>query len=92
MSCDRVVIIERLEIELDTKTAAKWFANLSDDDMADFLIKVAEEAQKYPGNPDNQWYYLGGHLRNCKCSTAEARDMVKQWAYWIDHSEHGKGR
>jgi hypothetical protein len=40
--------------------------------MADFLIKVAEEAQKYPGNPDNQWYYLGGHLRNCKCSTAEA--------------------
>ena len=46
MSCDRVVIIERLEIELDTKTAAKWFANLSDDDMADFLIRVAGEAQQ----------------------------------------------
>jgi hypothetical protein len=38
---DRVVIIERLEIKLDIKIAAKWFANLSDDDMAQFLIEVA---------------------------------------------------
>jgi hypothetical protein len=90
MTVERVVIIERLEIELDTTTAAKWFANLSDDDMADFLIKVAEEAQKYPSDPNNQWYYLGGHLRNCACSTDLAREMVKAWAHWIDHSEHGK--
>jgi hypothetical protein len=83
-----VVIIERLEIDLDVKTAAKWFANLSDDDMAQFLIEVAEESKKYPSDPDNQWYYLGGHLRNCSCSTDDARDMVKSWAYWIDHSEH----
>jgi hypothetical protein len=85
---ERVVIIERLEIELDVKIAAKWFANLTDDDMAQFLIEVANEAQKYPSDPDNQWYYLGGHLRNCECSTDAARDMVKNWAYWIDHSEH----
>jgi hypothetical protein len=89
---ERVVIIERLEIELDTATAAKWFANLSDDDMADFLIRVAAEAQKYPCSPDNQWYYLGGHLRHCECATDEARDMVRQWAYWIDHSEHGEAQ
>jgi len=56
---------------------------------AQFLIEVAREAQKYPSNPDNQWYYLGGHLRNFACSTDEARDMVKQWAYWIDNSKHG---
>ncbi len=78
------------EIELDIETAAKWFAGLDDDEMARFLVAVAEEARSYPGDPDNQWHYLGGHLANCECSTEEAREMVKRWAYYIDHSDHGK--
>jgi len=76
------------EIELDIATAAKWFAALDDDEMCRFLVAVAEEAQSYTGDPDNQWYYLGGHLKNCKCSTNEARQMVKAWAYWMEHSNH----
>ena len=76
------------EIELDIETAAKWFASLDDDAMCRFLVAVANEAKSYPSNPDNQWYYLGGHLRNCECSTEAAREMVKAWAYWIDHSTH----
>lgn len=76
------------EIELDIETAAKWFASLDDDAMCRFLVAVANEAKSYPSNPDNQWYYLGGHLRNCECSTEAAREMVKAWAYWIDHSAH----
>jgi hypothetical protein len=76
------------EIELDTATAAKWFAALDDDEMCKFLVAVAEEAKSYPSNPENQWYYLGGHLKNCECSTDEAREMVRNWAYWIDHSDH----
>lgn len=75
-------------IELDIETAAKWFAGLDDDQMCKFLVAVAAEAEKYPGSPDNQWYYLGGHLRSCKCSTEEARTMVRQWAYWMEHSDH----
>lgn len=76
------------EIELDIETAAKWFANLDDDSMCRFLVAVAEEARRFPGDPDNQWFYLGGHLRNCACSTDEAREMIRKWAYWIDHSTH----
>ena len=76
------------EIELDIDTAAKWFANLSDDEMCQFLVAVAAEADKYPGSPDNQWYYLGGHLRNCECSTEAAREMVRSWAHWMQHSDH----
>lgn len=76
------------EIELDIETAAKWFAGLDDDQMARFLVAVAKEAESYPSDPDNQWYYLGGHLRNCECSTEGARDMIRKWAHWIDHSEH----
>lgn len=76
------------EIDLDVETAAKWFANLDDDEMCRFLVAVASEAESYQGGPDNQWYWLGGHLRNCACSTDAARQMVKQWAYWAEHSEH----
>lgn len=76
------------EIELDIKTAAKWFAALDDDEMCRFLVAVAQEAKTYEGDPDNQWYYLGGHLRNCECSTDAAREMVQKWAYWIEHSTH----
>ena len=76
------------EIELDVKTAAKWFANLDDDAMCKFLVAVAEEAKAYPSDPENQWYSLGGHLRNCKCSTEEAREMIRSWCYWMEHSTH----
>ncbi len=86
----RTTITVTTEIDLDVETAAKWFAALDDDDMCRFLVAVAAEAQRYPSNPDNQWYYLGGHLRNCRCSTDDAREMVKSWAYWIDRSTHGE--
>lgn len=76
------------EIDLDIETAAKWFAGLDDDQMCRFLVAVAAEAQLYPSSPDNQWYYLGGHLRNCPCSTDDAREMIRAWAHWMEHSEH----
>lgn len=76
------------EIDLDIDTAAKWFAGLDDDEMCRFLVAVAEEAKAYPGDPDNQWYYLGGHLNSCECATEDARGMVRKWAYWIEHSQH----
>ncbi len=75
-------------IDLDLETGAKWFASLDDDQMCRFLVLVAEEAKKFDGNPDMQWYYLGGHLRNCKCSTPEARDMIKKWAEYAATSDH----
>lgn len=78
------------DIELDIATAAKWFASLDDDAMCRFLVKVAEEARQYPSDPDNQWFYLGGHLRNCECSNDETRHMVRRWAFWMDNSNHGE--
>lgn len=75
-------------INLDIETAAKWFASLDDDLMCKFLVAVAEEAKNYPGLPENQWFYLGDHLRNCECSTDAAREMVKAWAHWAENSTH----
>lgn len=76
------------EYELDVESAAKWFASLDDDAMCRFLVAVAEEAKSFRGHPENQWYYLGGHLRNCECSTEDAREMIKSWVYWMEHSNH----
>lgn len=76
------------EIELDIETGAKWFAALDDDQMCKFLVAVAEEAKSFSGSPDNQWYYLGGHLRNCDCSTKEAREMIRSWAHFMETSDH----
>ncbi|MFZ2648626.1 MAG: hypothetical protein WA210_00845 [Burkholderiaceae bacterium] len=83
------VMIET-RITLDVQTAAKWFAQLDDDEMCDFLVRVALEAKAYPGDPDQQWYYLGGHLRNCDCSTEDAREMLRRWVHWMENSNHGK--
>ena len=76
------------EIELDIETAAKWFASLDDDEMCRFLVAVVKEAQSFRCGAGSQWYYLGGHLKNCKCSTDDAREMIRSWHYWMEHSEH----
>ena len=76
------------QINLDIETAAKWFASLDDDQMCRFLVAVAKEAESFSGNADNQWYYLGGHLKSCECSTESAREMIRKWVYWMEHSTH----
>ena len=76
------------KIDLDIDTAAKWFANLDDDQMCKFLVAVARESADF-SYPDRQWFYLGGHLRSCGCSTETAREMLRSWVYWMDHSDHG---
>ena len=76
------------EIDLSIDTAAEWFCGLDDDQMCKFLVAVAARAEHFQGSADNQWYYLGGHLRNCGCSTDRARDMIRQWAHWMEHSDH----
>lgn len=76
------------QIDLELETAAKWFANLNDDEMCKFLVLVAKEAEAFPSCGDSQWYYLGGHLRNCECSTDGARKMIESWYYWMQNSDH----
>lgn len=75
------------DIELDIETAAKWFCQLDDDQMCKFLVSVQRETENYPAM-DNQWYYLGGHLKSCKCSNEATREMLRQWVYWMEHSNH----
>jgi hypothetical protein len=73
------------EWELDIDMMAKCFAELDDESQADFFIKVAAYAKEhYKRAPENQWWYIGRHLRTCTCATEDAREMVRTLAAAVD--------
>ena len=76
------------EFELSIETAAAWFCELDDDQQAKFFVAVAERAKSWPHGGDSQWHFIGGHLRNCECSTEAAREMIRGLAYALEHSNH----
>lgn len=78
----------KTEIDLDIKTGAEWFCDLSDDEQCKFFVEVARIMDGWPGGGDSQLYYIGGHLKNCKCSTPEAREMIRALAQYAETSEH----
>lgn len=70
------------EIDLDIGIAAEWFAALSDEQQADFFVAVAKASRKWPcqGSWTTQYWLVGRHLRDCACSTDDARDLVREIA------------
>lgn len=73
------------EVDLNVELAAQVFANLDDEQQADFIIQVAEIAKGWgPGKAWYQWFTIGRHLATCDCSTQEARDMILEIARGIE--------
>lgn len=71
-------------IELSVGQLAMAFSELSDDDQAQFIIEVARIAESWPaGGNVHQWIAVGVHLRQCECSTPEARRLVKDIALGV---------
>lgn len=68
------------EIELTVETAAKWFVGLSDEQQADFFVEAAKASLAWGPLWAGQYYSAGRHLRDCECSTNEARELVKTLA------------
>lgn len=64
-------------IDLDIPIGAQWFANLDDDQQCKFFVEVARIAKAWPGAQNIQWYNVGSHLKNCTCSSADARSMIE---------------
>lgn len=93
---DPIRVTTQVEVALDLETAAKWFSGLSDDEMCKFFVLVADEAERWPRNlmnvgPEMMWYFVGGHLRNCTCSTDAAREMIRGIAAAMDRPENTHG-
>lgn len=77
-----VEIVTKTEISLTIGTAAEWFSGLSDEKQADFFIEVAKASRKWDcqGHWASQYWLVGRHLRDCACSTDEARELVEELA------------
>ena len=82
-----------MEIELKSKVnltvelLAEVFCALDDDQMCKFFVEVHRIAEQNP-HFDNQWYYLGGHLRNCECSNEGTREMLRNIVEHMETSDH----
>jgi hypothetical protein len=73
------------EIELDVSVAAKWFCGLDDEQQAQFLIEVEKVSREsMAGKAGVQWLYMMGHLIDCKCSNDQTRDMIREWASYLE--------
>lgn len=75
-------------INLDLETAAKWFCGLSDDEQCRFFVAVAREAESFGGGYSSQWFFVGSHLRNCECSTDDAREIVREMHRGLETGRH----
>lgn len=77
----------RTEVEVTVEVLAEVFCALDDDQMCKFFVEVNRRAQLVPAF-DNQWYYLGGHLRSCECSNESTREMLRNIVRHMETSEH----
>lgn len=85
---DPVKVKTEVEITMDVDMIARAFAGMDDDQQAQFFVCVAEIAQREYQAPWMQWHAIGSHLRTCKCSSADARLMVKEIHDGMEEPSH----
>ena len=72
------------KIEIDIKPDSRWLAEIfceyNDEEQAQFFIEVAKIASSWTKQKfsysGQQWFMVGRHLKDCSCSTKEARDLI----------------
>jgi hypothetical protein len=74
----------KLEIELTmtVEQLAQAFCDFDDDHQAKFFVACAKIAETWePEARISQWRHVSRHLRDCACSSVEAREMVVDLGY-----------
>jgi hypothetical protein len=66
-----------LTIKLTPAQLAEAFCEMDDEDQAQVFIEAARIARGWDAPPAVQWSRVGGHLRTCSCSSADARALVR---------------
>ena len=66
-----------LEVKLTPAQVAEAFCELDDEQQTDVFIEVGKIASKWVAGGSMQWFNLGRHLRDCSCSTWEARNIIE---------------
>lgn len=66
-----------VDVPLTLDQLAGLYVELDDDSQAQFFVKVAALMQSWtPHERNMQAFHIGRHLRDCRCSTEEARELV----------------
>ena len=66
-----------VDVPMTLEQLAGLFVELDDDSQAKFFVTVARLMQDWtPHERNMQAFYIGRHLRDCRCSTEDARDLV----------------
>lgn len=79
-----------VKVPISIQRLAEIFAHMDDDKQAKFFVAAAEIMKTWGQFKfESQAQYIGGHLRNCKCSTEEARDLIRNIAIGLEHSTDG---
>jgi hypothetical protein len=77
-------------VDISVELLAKLFAELDDDAQCKFFVEAAKHGEQWGEfKAEQQWQRVGGHLRNCKCSTEAARELIRSIAYAMENSNHG---
>jgi hypothetical protein len=77
-----------VEVDITPELLGQLFADMDDDAQCRFFVAAAEVASKWAGDWRGQFYAVGGHLRNCSCSSEEARELVRTIAHGVEHGTH----
>jgi hypothetical protein len=82
-------VTQTVEVEVTVERLAEWFSALDDDAQARFFVEVARVGEKWgPGKMEYQFWLVGSHLRNCACSTEDARELVRTINAGMEQGSH----
>ena len=70
-----------IDIKPTVHELAACFAEMGDEDQAQFFVEVAKEMEKWGAfERDMQLNFIAGHLADCSCVSQAARDLVTSLA------------
>jgi len=70
-----------LDVKLTPAQVAEAFADLDDEQQTRFFVEVARIASTWEPGTAPQWRLVSRHLRDCPCSTDDARELVRDLAH-----------
>lgn len=90
---DVATIHKAVALSLSTEEIAGAFCALDDDAQAQFFVHVAAKMRTWGhGKSDMQRLYIAHHLRDCSCTTDEAREWIADVADEMRATRQQKGQ
>lgn len=76
------------DLKLTPRQLAELFCDMDDDAQAQFFVECAAVMEEWPAHARlMQLHLVGEHLRDCKCSTDEGRELVRNIFASMEHRE-----